>query len=117
MKENLMSFISEIANLIVNPNGKASDPYDVNVNNNYVSLYQAKKSLKDIDIPIEKIVQDKRSRKITIETSANLNSDQSKKVAEYFDENRIGYDLNGNRLNSFTIDKNSKCVLEERQWK
>ena len=117
MKENLMSFISEIANLIVNSNGKASDPYDMNVNNNYVSLYQAKKSLKDVNIPIEKIVQDKRSRKIVVETSANLNSDESKKVTEYFNQNRIGYDLNDGHLNSFTIDKNSKYVLEERQWK
>ena len=37
-------------------------------------------------------------------------------LTNMFEDKNISFDLQNGKLNSFTISKNSKGVLEEREW-
>lgn len=118
-KETFIDFLGEIIDCVVNTKGQKADPYDISLNNHYTSLYDTEKMLKKekIDIPVNKIIQDKKSRTITVETSMDISKDDKQILEDIFEERNIDYNISKGKLKSFTVEKKSKGVLEEREWK
>lgn len=118
-KGSFINFLSEIVECVINPNGNKADPYDINMNNYYTSLYDTEELLKkqNIDVPVESIVQDKRRKKIIVKTSVEISTDETEKLKNVFNERNIDYDISNGKLNSFTVERDSCGVKDERSWK
>ncbi len=116
---SLIDFIVSIADAIINPNGKQESPYDVNFTNHYIALHNFEESCGKMtnDFKIDQIVQDKKSKQIDVELNSSIKRDEMEHIKEYCDTNNIDYNISKGKLKSITITKNTKGVLEEREWK
>lgn len=116
---SLIDFIIGIADVIVNQNGKPESPYDVNFTNHYVSLHNFEENCGNMtkDFKINQIVQDKKTKTIDVELNSSVKHENLETIKNYCDSNNIDYDITKGKLKSIKITKNTKGVLEEREWK
>ena len=117
---SFFDFLTDIIDVVVNDNGKHSDPYNINFTNHYKTLYNIDEDLKkelNSDVKISEIVQNKKNKSLTIKVD-NIKIDKTKKeeIRNMFNNKNIKCNLDKGKLNSFTITKNTKGVLEEREW-
>jgi hypothetical protein len=119
-KTSLIDFLIDVAKNIFAPNGNQESPYDVNFTNHYVTLHDFEEHCNtdfDTHIPIERIIQDKKTKSINVEINSNIGKEKAELVKEYCDSNNIDYDINKGKIKNIIITKNTKGVLEERKWK
>ena len=117
---SLIDFIADIAEAVVSPSGKKESLYDINFTNHYTSLHTFEETCKNTikqKMPIEQIVQDKKSKSINVKINTEIAKNKAEKVKAYCTSNNIDCDISRGKLKSITITKNSKGVLEERKWK
>lgn len=116
---SLLGFLIDLAAEVFAPNGKQEDLYDVNFSNHYKSLYDFKKKCEDegVNANIDTVIQDRKSKSVQVKFKEPLNSKNTEQIMTYCDQNKIDYDINKNKINSITINKQTKGVLEERKWK
>ena len=116
---SLIDFIIGIADIIVNQNGKPESPYDVNFTNHYVTLHNFEENCRNMtkDFKINQIVQDKKTKTIDVELNSSVKHENLETIKNYCDSNNIDYDISKGKLKSIKITKNTKGVLEEREWK
>lgn len=117
---SFFDFLGDIINSVISDTGKPTDPYNINFTNHYKTLYNVDEELKkeiSSDIKISEIVQNKRQKSLTIKVDgAKIEKNKKDEIVSMFNSKNIECDINNNKLNSFTITKNSKGVLEEREW-
>jgi hypothetical protein len=117
---SLIDFLIDIASNIIAPNGKSESPYDVNFTNHYVALHDFEETYRnniDEAMPINHIVQDKKTKTINVEINSNVNREKAEQIKQYCDDHNIEYNINKGKINNIIITKNTKGVLEERKWK
>ena len=116
---SLIDFIIGIADVIVNQNGKPESPYDVNFTKHYVTLHNFEENCGYMtkDFKINQIVQDKKTKTIDVELNSSVKHENLETIKNYCDLNNIDYDISKGKLKSIKITKNTKGVLEEREWK
>lgn len=119
MKSSLLEFLIDIAISVFGSNGNQEDPYDINFTNHYKSLYDFKQECDDkgVDLNIDKVIQDKRSKSIHVDFKDPLSSKQIDNITNYCAQNNIDCDISRGKIKNITITRNSKGVLEERKWK
>lgn len=118
--DSLIDFLISIAKEVFSPTGKKESPYDVNYTNHYIELKKFEESCRTgskKELPINKIVQDNRSKSINVSINTPVDKDQAAKVKEYCETNNIDCNIKQGKLVDITITKNTKGVLEERKWK
>lgn len=118
--KTLIDFMVDIATEVFSPNGKPDDPYDVNYTNHYVKLHNFEEncgSTMKKYLPINKITQDRKNKSITVDFNTDVDDKSMEKVREYCSSNNIELSTSKNTINNITISKNTKGVLEEREWK
>lgn len=117
---SFFDFLADIVNSVFTDTGKSSDPYNINFTNHYKTLYDMDVELKkDInpDLKINEIIQNKKNKSLTIKVdNAKIEKTKKDEIISIFDTRNIQYDITKDKLNSFTITKNTKGVLEEREW-
>ena len=96
-------------------------PYNINFTNHYKTLYDVEQKLKeannDNEVKFNEIVQNKRDKSLTVSVSGmKIGKEVKDSLTNMFEDKNISFDLQNGKLNSFTISKNSKGVLEEREW-
>ena len=69
------------------------------------------------DFKINQIVQDKKTKTIDVELNSSVKHENLETIKNYCDLNNIDYDISKGKLKSIKITKNTKGVLEEREWK
>ena len=114
-------FLGDIVDVVINNNGKHDDPYNINFTNHYKTLYDVEQKLKeannDKEVKFNEIVQNKRDKSLTVSVSGmKIGKEVKESLTNMFEDKNISFDLQNGKLNSFTISKNSKGVLEEREW-
>ena len=114
-------FLGDIVDVVINNNGKHDDPYNINFTNHYKTLYDVEQKLKeannDKEVKFDEIVQNKRDKSLTVSVSGmKIGKEAKDSLTNMFEDKNISFDLQNGKLNSFTISKNSKGVLEEREW-
>lgn len=118
---SFFDFLGDIVDIVINNNGKHDDPYNVNFTNHYKTLYDVEQKLKETcdnkDIKFNEIVQNKRDKSLTVSVSdVKVGKDIKDSLTNMFEDKNIEFNIQNGKLNSFTISKNSKGVLEEREW-
>lgn len=117
---SLIDFIVGIAEEVISPNGTQEDPYDVNFTNHYIKLHEFEEGCKSTikrKVPINGIIQDKKNKSLTINTDVQMDKQKSEKFKEYCDENKIDYTISRGKLKSIEINKHTKGVADNREWK
>lgn len=118
--KTLIDFMVDIATDVFSTNGKPDDPYDVNYTNHYVELHHFEENCGNTMkryLPINKIIQDRKNKSITAKIDTDVDDKSMERVKSYCSENNIELSTSKNKINSITISKNTKGVLEEREWK
>lgn len=118
--KTLIDFMIDIANEVVSTNGKPDDPYDVNYTNHYVELHNFEEncgSTMKRYLPINKIIQDRKNKSIQVDINTDVDNKSMESLKAYCSANNIEVNASNNRINNIIISKNTKGVLEEREWK
>lgn len=118
---SLIDLLLDIVDICTTSNDNKTTPYDVLFTNHYKILYNVEEEhlrLFKSKLEIKQIIQDRRSKCITVYTG-DCQYDDSKFTAliEFFNNNDIDYSLNGNSISYIKIYKKTKGVLDEREWK
>jgi hypothetical protein len=118
--KTLIDFMVDIVNNVFTTNGKQDSPYDINYTNHYVELHNFEENCAKTTkkyLPINKIVQDKKNKSITVDINQSVDQKSRDRILDYCNENNIDITLNNDVISNITISKNTKGVLEERKWK
>lgn len=117
---SFFDFLGDIIDSIITDTGKPSDPYNINFTNHYKTLYNVDEELKkeiNPNIKISEIIQNKRNKSLTVKIdNAKIEKNKKEEVISMFNSKNIECNIEKDKLNSFTITKNTKGVLEEREW-
>lgn len=117
---SFFDFLNDILDNIVSDTGKQADPYNINFSNHYKTLYSVDEELKkefNSDVKISEIVQNKKQKSLLVKINdIKIDKDKKDNIMSIFSDKNIECNINKDKLNSFTITKNSKGVLEEREW-
>lgn len=117
---SFFDFLGDIINSVFTDSGKQSDPYNINFTNHYKTLYNVDEELKkeiSPDIKISEIVQNKRNKSLTVKfDNAKIEKTKKDEIVSMFDSRNIQCNITKDKLNDIIITKNTKGVLEEREW-
>lgn len=115
---SFLDFIVKLASECFSAGGSATTPYDVKFTNHYNSLYDFENRFDRGAENLQKVYVDNKTKSIkACYDGMALSKEELNNVQEYCDSNNITVELKKNKLQSVTINKTSKGVIDDRNWK